>query len=116
MVWHRSYCVKELPVFTYDDVFVGGEWRPSAATGRLEVINPATEETWASVPDGGGADIDAAVDAAHRARPAWSAISPSERAAAIERLATELDARADEFTRVITAENGTPVAESGTTA
>jgi aldehyde dehydrogenase (NAD+) len=116
MVWHRSYRVKEQPVVTCGDVFIGGEWRPSTATGRLAVINPATEETWASVPDGGSADIDAAVAAAHRALPAWSALSPGERAELLERLAAELAGRADEFTRIITAENGTPVAESGTTA
>src|ERR1700749_4943347 len=85
MVWHRSYRVKEQPVVTCGDVFIGGEWRPSTATGRLAVIHPATEETWARVPDGGSADIDAAVAAAHRALPAWSALSPGERAELLER-------------------------------
>jgi aldehyde dehydrogenase (NAD+) len=116
MVWDRPYRVKEQPVIEHDDVFVGGRWQPSAAAARLPVVNPATEETWARVPDGGSADIDAAVTAARRALPQWAARPPRERAAAIERLAAEIEARAGEFTRLITAENGTPVAESSITA
>ena len=56
MVWDRPYRVKEQPVFTHDDVFIDGRWQPSAAVARLPVVNPATEETWARVPDGGVAD------------------------------------------------------------
>src|ERR1700759_1226481 len=106
MVWHRSYRVKEQPVVTCGDVFIGGEWRPSTATGRLAVINSATEDTRASVPDGGRADIEAAGAATHPARLAWSALSPGERSELLERLAAELAGREDEFTRIITAENG----------
>ena len=97
----------------HDDIFVGGQWVPADSRDRTEVINPATEEIWAAVPDGNERDIDAAVTAARRAFPAWSGSSPRERAEVIRRIADEVDKRADELTRIITAENGTPIAESG---
>lgn len=97
----------------HDDVFIGGRWVASGSTARTEVLNPATEEVWAAVPDGDERDIDAAVRAARLAFPAWSATRPAERAAILRRLADEIDSRAAELTRIITTENGTPVSESG---
>ena len=98
------------------DVFIGGEWVPSAARDRSPVVNPATEAIWARVPDGSTADIDAAVTAARGAFPAWRTTSPGDRAAALRTLAGEIEARSGEFTRLTTAENGTPVAESSAAA
>jgi acyl-CoA reductase-like NAD-dependent aldehyde dehydrogenase len=98
------------------DVFIGGEWVPSAARDRSPVVNPATEAIWARVPDGSAADIDAAVTAARAAFPAWRTTSPGDRAAALRALAGEIEARSGEFTRLTTAENGTPVAESSAAA
>lgn len=97
----------------HDDVFIGGRWVRSASAGRTKVLNPATEEVWASVPDGNDQDIDRAVRAARSAFPAWSTTSPTYRAAVLHRLADELDARAADLSRTITTENGTPIAESG---
>ncbi|MBD0860354.1 aldehyde dehydrogenase [Gordonia sp. zg691] len=97
----------------HDDVFINGRWIASASTARTEVVNPATEETWASVPDGDERDIDAAVAAARSAFPGWAAARPTERAGHLRRLADEVESRVTEFSRVITTENGTPVAESG---
>lgn len=97
----------------HDDIFVGGRWIAADSSARSEVINPATEEVWASVPDGNERDIDVAVAAARRALPAWSSTDPRERAALISRIADEIDKRAAELSAIITAENGTPVAESG---
>lgn len=97
----------------HNDVFIGGRWVASASTARTEVLNPATEEVWAAVPDADERDIDAAVRAARLAFPAWSASRPAERAAALRRLADEVDLRAAELASIITTENGTPIAESG---
>ena len=46
------------------ELFVAGEWRKAASGRRLEVVNPATEETLATVEAAGEADVGAAVDAA----------------------------------------------------
>ncbi|SNT12869.1 aldehyde dehydrogenase [Rhodococcoides kyotonense] len=97
----------------HDDVFVGGRWKRSHSSSYTDIVNPATEEIWARVPDGDGRDIDDAVAAARSALPSWRSTSPSDRAAAIVRLADEIECRSAEFTRLITTENGTPIAESG---
>ncbi|KXX60098.1 aldehyde dehydrogenase [Rhodococcus sp. LB1] len=96
----------------HTDVFIAGRWVPSHSGARTDVVNPTTEETWASVPDGDEQDIDDAVTAARDALPSWAARSPSARAAFLRRLADEIDRRAAELTRIITTENGTPIAES----
>lgn len=97
----------------HDDLFIGGRWVPADSADRTTVTNPATEVAWASIPDGNERDVDAAVAAARTAFPEWSSTDPHERAGYLNRLAEEIETRAAEFTRLITAENGTPVAESG---
>ncbi|WP_022879444.1 aldehyde dehydrogenase family protein [Microbacterium sp. B19] len=97
---------------TYDTVFIDGDWRPALSRRRLSVVDPFTEQTIAEVPDGGAADIDAAVTAADRAFAGWRDARPAERAALVVRLADELERRADQLARVIMRENGTPISEA----
>lgn len=66
---------------------IGGEWVPSGTGRTLEVINPANRELLASVPRSDAADVDAAVQAAERAFPAWRDLNASARAALIFRWA-----------------------------
>ncbi len=96
----------------HDDVYINGRWRPSHSVRRSPVVNPATGEEWASVPDGNREDIHDAVSAARRAFPVWAGTSPAERADLILRLADQIQARAGALSKLITTENGTPVAES----
>ena len=104
---------EDLHVDEHDDVFIAGRWTPAHSSARSTVTNPATEEVWASVPDGDEVDIDRAVAAARAAFPAWAASTAAERGAVLGRLATEIESRSAELTGLITTENGTPVAESG---
>lgn len=105
-----------MSVLEHDDLFIGGAWRRASATDRIDVVNPATEELWARVPDANEADVDAAVRAAHDAFPAWSALAAVDRAALVLRLADELAARGESMAAVITRENGSPVAETSAAA
>jgi aldehyde dehydrogenase (NAD+) len=97
---------------SYDSLFIGGEWvRPSSAA-RIEVTSASTEEVIGSVPEAQEADVDAAVAAARRAFDdpgGWSQQEPAQRAAAIERLAVALEARAGEMARRVSAQNGMPI-------
>src|ERR1700758_329120 len=63
------------------DNYVDGEWTPAqAATGELDVLNPATGEVLARVPLSGASDLDLAVRAAREALPEWRAVSTIARA------------------------------------
>lgn len=74
----------------------------------MDVINPATGEAFETCPVADEAQLDAAVAAAAAAFPAWSALPIEERAARIDALADALQGRADEFARLLTAEQGKP--------
>ncbi|CAN5146675.1 aldehyde dehydrogenase family protein [soil metagenome] len=103
-------------VALHDDIFVGGRWLRSTSDDVIEVVNPATEEVWARVPDANAVDVDAAVQSAHAALPAWRAAGAVARARIVGRLADELVARGEQMARVITAENGTPITETSAAA
>jgi aminomuconate-semialdehyde/2-hydroxymuconate-6-semialdehyde dehydrogenase len=80
-------------------------------SGRyLEVFEPAAGTVFAHCPDSGAADIDAAVAAAQRAFPAWSATPAPERARMLERIADLIEGRLDEFAQAESRDNGKPLA------
>ena len=83
-----------------------------AGAASFDVINPATEEVVASCPKADEAQLDAAVAAARAAFPAWSARSFEERGALLGRLADQVQARMDEFTHLLTAEQGKPLPQA----
>ncbi len=78
----------------------------------IAVVDPATEEPFAEVPDQGPADAAAAVDAAAAALPSWSVTPPRERAELLRKAHGALVAHADELAELITLENGKPIAEA----
>jgi len=85
--------------------------QPAApANGRyLDVFEPATGAVYARCPDGDAADVDAAVAAARKAAPGWAALPARDRAAHMQRIATTLQARLDEFARAESRDSGKPV-------
>ncbi len=66
---------------------IDGHLRPAQSGGWLDVYAPATGEVYARLPDSDERDVDAAVDAAHRAFPVWNALGREGRSAALLRLA-----------------------------
>jgi 1-pyrroline dehydrogenase len=90
--------------------FVGGEWVDAVEGGTAEIINPATGETIAEVPQGTQADVDRAVEAAKRAWPEWRETTPQERAEKLLKLADAIDGHADELARVESQNVGKPLA------
>jgi len=93
-------------------LFVNGEWQEARNGKTFPVRNPATGEVLAEVVDGGVAETRAAIEAAHAAFPSWSATTADKRSAVLSKAAQLLIERADELARVLTMENGKPVAES----
>lgn len=90
--------------------FIGGRWVDSLGMKRLDVIDPATEQTTATIALGSQADVDRAVGAACEALPDWSSTSAAGRAALLMKIADELDARKDDFANAICREIGAPLA------
>ncbi len=88
-------------------LLVDGALHPGATT--FDVINPATAEPFAQCPKADAALLEAAVAAAKRAFPGWAATPAAERTALVAKLADALDARADEFAALLTAEQGKPL-------
>ncbi len=88
---------------------IGGDARPAANGGWLDVYDPSSGVVYATCPDGDRDDIDAAVVAATAAFPAWSALPASERAAWMNRLADGIEARLDDFARAESRDAGKPL-------
>jgi betaine-aldehyde dehydrogenase len=74
----------------------------------IEVLNPATAEPLAEVPESSVEDVGAAVAAARRALPGWAATPPGERAAALLKLADRIEQSADELADVEAKNAGKP--------
>ena len=55
-----------------DKLYIGGEWVSPAGAGKIEVVNPTTEEPLGSVPEGSAQDVERAVEAAREAFASWS--------------------------------------------
>jgi acyl-CoA reductase-like NAD-dependent aldehyde dehydrogenase len=80
--------------------------------GALDVENPASEETIASVRLPSAEQLDAAVAAAEAAFPVWAGTPAVERAELLHEVAARLRARTDELARVMTLEGGKPLVEN----
>lgn len=91
-------------------MLIDGELVDGANT--LEVFNPATGAVLDTCPRADEAQLNQAVAAAKKAFPAWSALSFAARRARIEALADGLDARRDEFARLLTQEQGKPLPQA----
>jgi acyl-CoA reductase-like NAD-dependent aldehyde dehydrogenase len=75
----------------------------------VTVVNPATEETIATLPSAGVDEADAAVAAARAAFPAWRAVSPADRGRLLRRLATLVEEHHEELARIESKNVGKPI-------
>jgi len=92
--------------------YIGGAWRRSSSTEFFDVTNPATGELLARTPMSSSADVDAAVQAAAAAFPAWRRTPAGERVQYLFKLKNLLEEHIDELSRLITTENGKTFAEA----
>jgi aminomuconate-semialdehyde/2-hydroxymuconate-6-semialdehyde dehydrogenase len=76
----------------------------------LDVFNPATGEVFARCPASDGADVEAAVAAARQAFPGWSTLPASQRARWLDKLASALEERIDDFAQAESRDGGKPIA------
>ncbi len=90
---------------------IDGVWSDGQADARIEVIDPATEDTVASFQEASVDQARAAVDAARRAFDSgpWRDFTGEDRSRVLHQLADRLEARADEYADLVVAEIGSPV-------
>jgi aldehyde dehydrogenase (NAD+) len=98
-------------MITQDKLFIGGEFVSPAGCEQITVISPATEEVVGSVPAGTAEDIDRAVLAAREAfdHGPWPKMDPEERRRIILAAGEILKPQAEELSRLVVAQNGTPI-------
>jgi len=92
--------------------YVDGVWIASGAGGTLPVHNPATGDLVAQVPALSRAQTTAAIETAHRALPGWRARSAKQRAQVLRRWFDLIVENGEDLARLITLEEGKPLAES----
>ncbi|MFF2060136.1 aldehyde dehydrogenase family protein [Rhodococcus qingshengii] len=90
-------------------IYVDGAWIESTGSGRIDVLNPATEELIGTVAEGTVEDVDAAAKAARKAFPAWSALSGGERAEYLSKAAAIIAERTDDLAALVSQDMGMPI-------
>jgi acyl-CoA reductase-like NAD-dependent aldehyde dehydrogenase len=78
----------------------------------VAVVNPATEETIATLEEAGVAETDAAVGRARVAYPAWRAVSPADRGRLLRRLATLVEEHHEELSQIESRNAGKPISSA----
>lgn len=92
----------------YGKLYIDGAWVEPSSTDTGELVNPATEEVFATVCRANTHDVDKAVAAARRAFKSYSSTSVEDRLVLIDRIIGAYEVRADEFADVIAREVGVP--------
>ena len=85
--------------------YIDGKWVEGSGK-TLQVLNPATDKPIAEVPDGGAADVEAAVAAAKRAQPAWEKMPAIQRAGHLRAISAKIRANAERLAHTIVIEQG----------
>jgi succinate-semialdehyde dehydrogenase/glutarate-semialdehyde dehydrogenase len=92
--------------------YIDGRWVDADGGARFAVNNPASGEPIAQVPRMGAAETRQAIAAAEAAWPGWRAKTGKERGALLRRWFDLMTANADDLARLMTAEQGKPLAEA----
>jgi aldehyde dehydrogenase len=92
--------------------FIGGEWTEPRSGKYFENPSPINGQTFCEVPRSGPDDIELALDAAHKAAPAWGRTAPAERANILNKIADRMEENLEKLAVIETWDNGKPVRET----
>ncbi|MBO1030731.1 aldehyde dehydrogenase family protein [Tessaracoccus sp. SD287] len=92
--------------------YIGGEWVPPVRGQYFENPTPVTGQVFTEVARGTAEDIELALDAAHRAAPAWGKSSPAERALVLTRIADRIEQNLETIAVADSWDNGKPIRET----
>ncbi len=98
------------PSLLKTDALINGQW--VASSQRFDVTDPATGALLARVANLGATEAQTAIAAANAAWPAWRAKTAKERSIILRKWFELLIANTEDLARLMTAENGKPMAES----
>jgi len=93
-------------------LFISGEWRAAESGKTFDVLEPSTTKLLAKVSDAGEADVGAAVAAARKALPKWSAASGYRRAKVLYAIGRAMQRHQRLFAVLESIDNGKPIRES----
>jgi aldehyde dehydrogenase len=94
------------------DNFIGGKWVPPVEGQYFDNVSPVTGKVFCQAARSQAADIDLALDAAHKAREAWGRTAPAARAAVLLKIADRLEANLEMLAVAETCDNGKPIRET----
>ncbi|GAA2237612.1 MULTISPECIES: acetaldehyde dehydrogenase ExaC [Kitasatospora] len=92
--------------------WIGGAWTPPVRGQYFENPTPVTGQPFTEIARGTAEDVEAALDAAHAAAPAWGRTGPAERAGLLLRIADRMEQHLEELAVAESWENGKPVRET----
>ena len=95
-----------------DSVYVNGEWQLTTGDEALDVENPASEETIASVTSASEADVGEILEAATAAQYDWARRPAKDRGDAVRAIAETMRRNRDELAELITREQGKPISSA----
>ncbi len=93
-------------------LFINGRYTAARTSKSFHSIDPSTGETIAAVASAGAEDIDAAVQAARAAFPAWKAYAPAERSMVLLKTADRIEAHAEELATLESRDTGRALIET----
>src|SRR5579863_6132509 len=92
--------------------FIGGKWVAPVEGRYFDNPSPITGKKLCEIPRSSAADIELALDAAHKAKDAWGQTSVQERSRVLNKIADKLEANLELLALVETLDNGKPIRES----
>lgn len=92
--------------------YIGGEWVAPIDGQYFDNLTPVTGQAFTSIPRSNAKDIEAALDAAHKAKAAWGCTSPTERANVLLKIADRMEQNLKTLAVAETIDNGKPLRET----
>lgn len=98
---------------TPSQLFIDGAYRPSTSGRSLTLVNPATEQPFAEVASAGLAEVEAAIDAAHRAwEGGWRDLAPGKREGLLHAVARVLREHQEDLAQLEMRQIGKPISDA----
>ncbi|KAK3177525.1 hypothetical protein K4F52_009723 [Lecanicillium sp. MT-2017a] len=100
------------PSLLHQQSYVDGKWVQAKSGKTFNIIDPGSDKTWATCPDNGPEDVDAAIESSHRAFQTYRKVNPRKRAQLLLEWHKLITENRDDLAQILTHETGKPLAEA----